>query len=96
MDMRGHIVAEERFLHQGIDHHLFVTDIETVKNEYRFEVIRVPPGGAAAEAVFEKFVDFSKPLSLKPNAIIEQLIALEIAAIKAAVNTDEDLHVHHP
>jgi hypothetical protein len=94
--MRGHIVAEDRFLHQGIDHHLFVTGIEAVENEYRFEVTRVPPGGAVAETVFEKLIDFSAPLAQDSGTSIDQLIATELIAIKSIVNADEDLHVHDP
>ncbi len=96
IEMRGHIVAENRFLHQGIDHHLFVTSIEATANEYRFEVTRVPPGGAMTETVFEKLIDFSNQLGQSPETSIGQLIDAELIAIKDIVNADEDLHVHDP
>ena len=94
--MRGHIVAEDRFLHQGIDHHLFVTGIENVENEYRFEVTRIPPGGETPETIFEKLVNFSAELSQSPNASLDDLMTAELSAIKIAVYGDEDLHVHDP
>ena len=50
--MRGHIIAEDRFLHQGIDHHLFVTQADGAEHEYRFEVRRVAPGADRAETVY--------------------------------------------
>ena len=59
--MRGHIIAEDRFLHQGVDHHVFVTGIESMENEYRFEVRRIPPGRAEPETEFEKTIDFCGP-----------------------------------
>jgi len=94
--MRGHIITEDRFLHQGIDHHLFVTGIEAVENEYRFEVTRIPPGGDRSETVFEKTIDFSEALSLSKTDSIAQMIEAELVSIKVLVNTDEDLHVHDP
>ena len=94
--MRGHIVAEDRFLHQGIDHRLFVTGIENEEHEYRFEVTRILPGGETAETVFEKLVNFSDELSKSPNTTLDQLIASELTVVKSAVNADEDLHVHDP
>ena len=61
--MRGHIIAEDRFLHQGIDHHMFVTGIDNTENEYRFEVRRILPGGDQPETEFEKTLDFSARLA---------------------------------
>jgi len=94
--MRGHIIAEDRFLHLGIDHHLFVTGIDNVENEFRFEVTRIPPGGDAPETVFEKLVNFSAKLAQRPNSTIDQLVTAELAAVRSAVFVDEDLHVHDP
>ena len=94
--MRGHIVAEDRFLHQGIDHHLFVTQIENEENEYRFEVTRIPPGGATPETVFEKLVDFSSRLKQGRDLTLEQLIAAELSSVRDAVFADEDIHAHDP
>ena len=61
--MRGHIIAEEQFLHQGIDHHVFVTAIENAEHEYRFDVRRIAPGADQAETIYEKAVDLSSALS---------------------------------
>ena len=94
--MRGHIVAEDRFLHQGIDHHLFVSGIENVENEYRIEVTRIPPGGEVPETIFEKLVNFSAELSQSPNVSLDDLMTAELTAVKTAVYGDEDLHVHDP
>jgi len=94
--MRGHIVAEERFLHQGIDHHLFVTQIENEENEYRFEVTRIPPGGETSETIYEKLVNFSTELAQPPSTSIVKLISTELAVVKASVCGDEDLHIHDP
>jgi hypothetical protein len=94
--VRGHIIAEDRFLHLGTDHHLFVTEIENEENEFRFKVTRIPPGGAALETVFEKLVNFSPELAQRPDTTIDQLITSELAVIRNAVFADEDLHVHDP
>lgn len=94
--MRGHIIAEEQFLHQGIDHHVFVTAIENADNEYRFEVRRIAPGEDHQEAIYEKVIDLSSELAQCPNTTIDQLINAEVAAIKNEVYADEDIHVHDP
>ncbi|MCF7863268.1 MAG: hypothetical protein K9L89_00580 [Kiritimatiellales bacterium] len=94
--MRGHIIAEDRFLHQGIDHHLFVTGIENEENEFRFEVVRIPPGGAASETIFEKLVNFSEDLAHCPNTTLDQLVTAELSNVRHAVFGDEDLHRHDP
>ena len=94
--MRGHIVAEDRFLHQGIGHHVFVTGIEDAENEYRFEVRRTPPGGDHPETEFEKTIDFSTRLAQAPGTTVEQLIHAELLSIKKAVNDEEDIHAHDP
>ena len=94
--MRGHILTEDRFLHQGITHHLFVTGIENAENEYRFEVTRIPPGGEAPETVFEKLVDFSDQLKQGLDLTLEQLIANELSSVRDAVFAEEDIHAHDP
>ena len=94
--MRGHIIAEEQFLHQGIDHHIFVTAIENADSEYRFEVRRIAPGAAHAETVYEKVVDLSSTLAQCPNTTIDQLIRAELDNIKHEVSTEEDIHAHDP
>lgn len=94
--MRGYLTAEDRFLHMGMDHHLFVTKIETVENEFRFEVTRVKPGGNAPETVFEKMVNFSAALVHRPDTPLDQLIARELDAVRETVLGDETLHAHDP
>ena len=94
--MRGHIVAEEQFLHQGVDHHAFVTEIEHADHEYRFEVRRIAPGGDQPETVYEKVVDLSSELARCPNTTIDQLIVAELAAIRHKVNAEEEIHAHDP
>jgi hypothetical protein len=94
--MRGHIITEDRFLHLGTDHRLFVTEIENVENEFRFEVTRIPPGGDAPETVFEKLVNFSVQLAQCPDTTIDQLVNAELTAVRNAVSDDEDLHAHDP
>ena len=94
--MRGHIIAEEQFLHQGIDHHLFVTAIENTDHEYRFEVRRVAPGGDHAESIYEKTVELATLLAKCPNTTIDQLISAELNAIKREICDEEDIHAHDP
>ena len=94
--MRGHIIAEEQFLHQGADHRVFVTAIENAENEYRFEVRRVTPGADHAESVYEKVVDLSPLLAQCPNTTIDQLIGAELDSIKHEVSAEEDIHAHDP
>jgi hypothetical protein len=94
--MRGHIIAEEQFLHQAIEHHLFVTAIEGAKNEYRFEVRRIPPGRDEPETIFEKIENLSGQLAQCPNTTIDQLINAELCTIKKAVSSEEDIHAHDP
>jgi len=94
--MRGHIIAETQFLHQGIDHHAFVTAIENAENEYRFEVRRVAPGGDHPETIYEKIVDLSHELTQCPNTTIDQLINAELDTIRQKVNAEEDIHAHDP
>ena len=94
--MRGRIIAEIQFLHQGIDHHVFVTAIENAEHEYRFEVRRTAPGDDHAGTIYEKFVDLSADLAQCPNTTIDQLISAELDTIKHKVNTEEDIHAHDP
>jgi hypothetical protein len=94
--MRGHIIAEEQFLHQGIDHRIFVTAIENTENEYRFEVRRIAPGGDRPETIYEKVVDLSSELTRCPDTTIDQLINAELDAVKYEVSTEEDIRAHDP
>ncbi len=93
--MRGHIIAEERFLHQGVDHQMFVTGIEGAEHEYRFEVRRIAPGGDLPETVFEKIADLSEALA-QGTGTSDQLINTELCAIRKAVTDEEDIHAHDP
>ena len=94
--MRGHIIHEERFLHQGIDHHLFVTQADGAEHEYRFEVRQLVPGSDQHKTVFEKTEDFA-PTLRKGALTAEQLIESKLAAIKQTVTAEEDdLHAHDP
>ena len=94
--MRGHIIVEDRFLHQGTEHHLFVSQIEGVEYEYRFEVRCLLPGTDQHETVFEKTEDLSRQLAQCPNTTIDQLIMAEVRAIRNTVNREEDIHAHDP
>ncbi len=94
--MIGHIVAEDRFLHQGIDHHLFVVRSEQNESEFRFEVRRTTPGGDHPESIYEKTVDLSGQLGKCPNTTMDQLVTAELDAIKRKVSSEEDIHVHDP
>jgi hypothetical protein len=94
--MRGHIIAEKQFLHQGIDHRVFVTAIENAEKEYRFEVRCIAPGADHAETVYEKVVDLSSAFTQCPNTTIDQLINAELSAVKREVNAEEDTHTHDP
>lgn len=94
--MRGHIIVEDRFLHQGIDHHLFVTASDGAEHEYRFEVRCIPPGKDEPESVFEKTEDLSAQLARCPNTTIDQLINAEVSAIKHTINIEEEIHAHDP
>ncbi len=92
--MRGHIIAEDKFMHQGIDHHLFVTQADGAENEYRFEVRRIAPGADHPETIYEKTEDFSKWLAKKND--IGELLCDELTLIKKEVFAEEDLHAHDP
>jgi len=94
--MRGHIIAEDRFLHQGIDHHLFVTGIDDAEHEYRFEVRRILPGTDQPETVFEKTEDLSIPLAQNTGASVDQLIDAELRAIKKSVTDEEIIYANDP
>lgn len=94
--MIGYIVAEERFLHQGIDHHLYVTRSDENGNEFRFEVRYIPPGTDEYETLYERMVDFTDQLEQCPNTNIDQLINAELAAIRLEVLADEEIHAHDP
>ena len=94
--MRGHIIAEHQFLHQGIDHHVFVTAIENAPHEYRFEVRRIAPGDDHQETTYEQVVDLSSELTNRPGIPINQLIDAELQRIKRKVHAEEDIHVHDP
>ena len=91
--MRGHIITEERFLHQNIDHHLFVTASDGAEHEYRFEVRRIAPGADHPETIYEKIEDLSAHAEQSP---IEQLIGNELLAIKNSVISEEDIHANDP
>jgi hypothetical protein len=94
--MRAHVIAEDQFLHQGIDHHAFVSAIENAEHEYRFEVRRIAPGADHQTTVYERVVDLSAELARCPNTTIDQLIAAELAHIRHQVTSEEDLHAHDP
>jgi hypothetical protein len=94
--MRGHIIAEEQFLHQGIDHHVFVTAIENAENEYRFEVRRIAPGADHADTVYEKVIDLSSLSADYPDTPIDQLIRAQLDTVRNEVNAEEDIHAHDP
>lgn len=94
--MRGHIIAEDRFMHQGINHHLFVTQADGTENEYRFEVRRIAPGGDHAETIYEKTEDLSSWLKRDPAADIGKLLCDELTVIKEKVFAEEDLHANDP
>lgn len=94
--MIGHIVAEDRFLHQGVDHHLFVTRSETNENEFRFEVRCIPPGRSEQETIYERVVDFTEMLAQCPNTTVDQLIDAELTAVRLEVFADEAPHAHDP
>lgn len=94
--MRGHIIVEDRFLHQGIDHHLFVTAGDGAEHEYRFEVRCNLPGSDHPKTVFEKTEDLSAQLAQCPNTTIDQLIDAELTAVRNAVTAEEDIHANDP
>jgi hypothetical protein len=94
--MRGHIITEEQFLHQGIDHHIFVTAIENAENEYRFEVRRIAPGADHADTVYEKVVDLSSAFAKNPGVSIDPLIREQLDIVRLAVCAEEDIHAHDP
>jgi hypothetical protein len=94
--MRGHIITEERFLHQGIDHHLFVTDIEGTEHEYRFEVRRIAPGGDSSETIYETTEDLSSRLANQPETEAEAVLWGELERIKKEVLAEENLHANDP
>ena len=94
--MRGHIIAEDRFMHQGIDHHLFVTQADGADHEYRFEVRRVAPGADHAETIYEKTEDLSNRLSGEPETAVGEALCAELGLIKKEVFEVEDLHAHDP
>jgi hypothetical protein len=94
--MRGHIIAEDRFLHQGVDHHLFVTQADGAEYEYRFEVRSIVPGNAHPETAYEKTVDLSVWLKKDPATNIGELLCDEITIIKKEVFAEEEIHAHDP
>lgn len=94
--MRGHIIAEKQFLHQGIEHHVFVTALENAENEYRFEVQRTPLGDDHPETIYERIVDFSYELSQNSDTTNDELMDITIAIIKNEVFVEEDIHAHDP
>ena len=93
--MRGHIITEDRFLHQGMDHHLFVSQADGAENEYRFEVRRIAPGKDQPETVYEKTEDLTAPLAASGSAV-EELLKNEIELIKKDVFAEEEIHAHDP
>ena len=94
--MRGHIIAEDRFLHQGVDHHLFVTQADGAEHEYRFEVRRIAPGGDHPETIYEKTEDLSPWMEKDPNSDIGELLCEEMSLIKKEVFAEEEIHAHDP
>ncbi|MDZ8118126.1 hypothetical protein [Pontiella agarivorans] len=92
--MRGHIIAEDKFIHLGNDHHLFVTQADGAENEYRFEVRRIAPGADHPKTIYEKTEDFTRRIS-KENAIGE-LLCEEMGIIKNKIFAEEELHTHDP
>ncbi len=94
--MIGHIVVEDRFLHQGIDHHLFVTQSEENEYEFRFEVRCIPQGKAEYESVYERVVDLTDMLAQCPNTTVNQLIEAELSSVRLEVFADEAPHAHDP
>lgn len=94
--MRGHIIAEDRFLHQGMDHHLFITQADGAENEYRFEVLRMKPGNDRPKTIYEKTEDLSPWLVKDPTANIGELLCDEISIIKKEILAEEDIHAHDP
>ncbi len=94
--MRGHIIAEDRFLHQGIDHHLFVTQADGAEHEYRFEVRRVAPGADHPETIYEKTEDLSSRVDREPAIEIGEVLCAELGVIKKAIFDEEDLHANDP
>lgn len=94
--MRGQIVTEDRFLHQGIDHHLFVSRSEENENEFRFDVRCLPAGTDRHETIYERTVDYSDMLHQCSDNTIDQLIEAELAAIKLKVFADEARHANDP
>lgn len=94
--MVGHIIVEDRFLHQGIDHHLFVTRSESNGNEFRFEVRCIPPGKSEFESIYERIVDFTAMLAHCPNTTVDQLIDAELTSVRLEVFAEEAPHAHDP
>ena len=94
--MRGHIIAEDRFLHQGIEHHLFVTQVDGAEYEYRFAVKRMAPGADHPETMYEKVEDLSSRFSKNAELEIGELLCNELGAIKKEIFEEEELHAHDP
>lgn len=94
--MRGHIIAEDRFMHQGTEHHLFVTQADGAEHEYRFEVRRTAPGSDRTETVYEKTVDLCPRLEKDPNADLGELLSKELTIIKTGVCAEADLRANEP
>jgi hypothetical protein len=94
--MRGHIIAEDKFMHQGIDHHLFITQADGAENEYRFEVRRIAPGGDHPETIYEKTEDLTRWVERDPKTDIGELLCDEITIIKKEIFVEEDLHANDP
>ena len=94
--MRGHIIAEDRFLHQGMDHHLYITQADGAENEYRFEVRRIAPGTDRPETIYEKTEDLSAWFDKDPKVNIGELLCDEITIIKKGIFAEEEIHAHDP
>ena len=94
--MIGHIIAEDRFLHQGIDHHLFVVRGEENENEFRFEVRCIQPGKTEQETIYERTIDFTDLLAECPANNVVELISAELASIRLKVFADEAPHANDP
>ncbi|MBN2163575.1 MAG: hypothetical protein JXR25_16475 [Pontiellaceae bacterium] len=94
--MIGKLIKEERFLHQGIDHHLFAAQSEQNPHEVRFEVRCIPPGADTFETVYERIVDFSDLVTECPDTPLSRFIEAELAAVRLEIFAEEAPHAHDP
>lgn len=95
--MRGHIIIEELFIHQGTEHQLLVSVSDGVDNEYRFEVRRNVQGTDLQDIIFDKTENLSALFSQCPNTTMDQLITAEQQKVKnAVINEEDELLAHAP